>query len=160
MRSRRKGPGDSWPREFVFMDRAADLGLGAGYLHLRRGTEIINQLFEEEIARFDIDALAERQNDALARAGLEPMPSVTRRPGICDLSCRKRGFTAHQSIAARAALFGLKAGGQFSSRKTGHWLPWRIRTVVRRRRYRPEMDRGNPRENLWRVRGIHDIVDA
>jgi len=43
------------------------------YLHLRAELNY-HQLFEEEIARFDIDALAERQNDALARAGLEPMP--------------------------------------------------------------------------------------
>jgi len=66
-----KGP-VTVPREFVFMDRAA-IGLGAVYLHLRAELNY-HQLFEEEIARFDIDALAERQNDALARAGLEPMP--------------------------------------------------------------------------------------
>lgn len=61
------------PREFVFMDRAA-IGLGAVYLHLRAELNY-HQLFEEEIARFDIDALAARQNAALARAGLEPMPA-------------------------------------------------------------------------------------
>ncbi|GGK45315.1 ABC1 kinase family protein [Salinarimonas ramus] len=64
-----KGP-VTVPREFVFMDRAA-IGLGAVYLHLRSELNY-HRLFEEEIARFDLDALAERQRDALAVAGLAP----------------------------------------------------------------------------------------
>ncbi len=67
-----KGP-VTVPREFVFMDRAA-IGLGAVYLHLRAELNY-HQLFEQEIARFDIEALAQRQNAALAQAGLEPMPA-------------------------------------------------------------------------------------
>ncbi|MGP9822445.1 ABC1 kinase family protein [Salinarimonas sp. NSM] len=64
-----KGP-VTVPREFVFMDRAA-IGLGAVYLHLRSELNY-HRLFEEEIARFDLDALAARQAEALAVAGLAP----------------------------------------------------------------------------------------
>jgi predicted unusual protein kinase regulating ubiquinone biosynthesis (AarF/ABC1/UbiB family) len=64
-----KGP-VTVPREFVFMDRAA-IGLGAVYLHLRSELNY-HRLFEAEIARFDLDALATRQREALEAAGLEP----------------------------------------------------------------------------------------
>ncbi|WP_349367688.1 AarF/ABC1/UbiB kinase family protein [Salinarimonas sp.] len=64
-----KGP-VTVPREFVFMDRAA-IGLGAVYLHLRSELNY-HRLFEAEIARFDLDALAARQREALESAGLEP----------------------------------------------------------------------------------------
>ncbi len=69
---REKGP-VTVPREFVFMDRAA-IGLGAVYLHLRAELNY-HELFEAEIARFDLDSLAVRQNEALKIAGLAPIPS-------------------------------------------------------------------------------------
>jgi predicted unusual protein kinase regulating ubiquinone biosynthesis (AarF/ABC1/UbiB family) len=56
------------PREFVFMDRAA-IGLGAVFIHLRASINW-HRLFESLIEGFDVDALAGRQQDALARAGL------------------------------------------------------------------------------------------
>jgi predicted unusual protein kinase regulating ubiquinone biosynthesis (AarF/ABC1/UbiB family) len=56
------------PREFVFMDRAA-IGLGAVFIHLRASINW-HRLFESLIDGFDIDALARRQQDALAHAGL------------------------------------------------------------------------------------------
>lgn len=65
-----KGP-VTVPREFVFMDRAA-IGLGAVYLHLRAELNY-HRLFEEEIAQFDLDRLAQRQSEALAVAGLPAM---------------------------------------------------------------------------------------
>ena len=56
------------PREFVFMDRAA-IGLGAAFLHL--GAQLnFHALFEASIAGFDEAALARRQADGLAQAGL------------------------------------------------------------------------------------------
>jgi len=56
------------PREFVFMDRAA-IGLGAAFLHL--GAELNwRSLFEESLVGFSEDALAARQAEALAAAGL------------------------------------------------------------------------------------------
>ncbi|MEO9968458.1 MAG: AarF/ABC1/UbiB kinase family protein [Hyphomonadaceae bacterium] len=56
------------PREFVFMDRAA-IGLGAAYLRL--GAELnFHELFEQSIAGFSEQALADRQNAALAQVGL------------------------------------------------------------------------------------------
>jgi predicted unusual protein kinase regulating ubiquinone biosynthesis (AarF/ABC1/UbiB family) len=56
------------PREFVFMDRAA-IGLGAAFLHL--GAEHNwRALFETSLRGFSEDALAARQADALAVAGL------------------------------------------------------------------------------------------
>jgi predicted unusual protein kinase regulating ubiquinone biosynthesis (AarF/ABC1/UbiB family) len=56
------------PREFVFMDRAA-LGLGAAFLHLRAELNFA-RMFEESIQDFDAAALAARQSQALAEAGL------------------------------------------------------------------------------------------
>jgi predicted unusual protein kinase regulating ubiquinone biosynthesis (AarF/ABC1/UbiB family) len=56
------------PREFVLMDRAA-IGLGSVFLRLRAELNF-HRLFEDEIAGFDVSALAERQRSALAAAGL------------------------------------------------------------------------------------------
>jgi predicted unusual protein kinase regulating ubiquinone biosynthesis (AarF/ABC1/UbiB family) len=56
------------PREFVFMDRAA-IGLGSVFIHLR-ATVNWHRLFESLIDGFDVDALAARQQEALAHAGL------------------------------------------------------------------------------------------
>ena len=56
------------PREFVFMDRAA-IGLGAVFIHLRASINW-HRLFESLIDNFDVDALAARQQAALAQAGL------------------------------------------------------------------------------------------
>ncbi len=56
------------PREFVFMDRAA-IGLGAVFIHLRASINW-HRLFESLIDGFDVDALAVRQQTALAEAGL------------------------------------------------------------------------------------------
>jgi predicted unusual protein kinase regulating ubiquinone biosynthesis (AarF/ABC1/UbiB family) len=56
------------PREFVFMDRAA-IGLGSAFLHLDAKLNFY-QLFNEAIGKFSADALAKRQDDALAQAGL------------------------------------------------------------------------------------------
>ncbi|MGD0189420.1 MAG: AarF/ABC1/UbiB kinase family protein [Rhizomicrobium sp.] len=59
------------PREFVFMDRAA-IGLGGALIRL--GARLnFHRLFEEEIADFDLDALARRQRVAFRRAEV-PMP--------------------------------------------------------------------------------------
>ena len=60
------------PQEFVFMDRAA-VGLGAVFLHLRSELNY-HRLFEAEIERFSLDALADRQAELLATAGL-PLPA-------------------------------------------------------------------------------------
>ncbi len=56
------------PREFVFMDRAA-IGLGAAFLHLRAELNYA-ELFDAMIEGFSVDALARRQAEALAAAGL------------------------------------------------------------------------------------------
>jgi predicted unusual protein kinase regulating ubiquinone biosynthesis (AarF/ABC1/UbiB family) len=56
------------PREFVFMDRAA-IGLGSVFIHLRASINW-HTLFESLIDGFDVDALAARQQEALAQAGL------------------------------------------------------------------------------------------
>jgi len=56
------------PREFVFMDRAA-IGLGSVFIHLRASINW-HRLFESLIDGFDVDALAARQQEALARSGL------------------------------------------------------------------------------------------
>jgi hypothetical protein len=56
------------PREFVFMDRAA-IGLGSVFIHLRASINW-HRLFEELIADFEVDALAERQQKALLEVGL------------------------------------------------------------------------------------------
>jgi len=59
------------PREFVFMDRAA---VGLGGAMIRMGALLnFNKLFEEEIADFDVAALAKRQKAAFSRAGV-PLP--------------------------------------------------------------------------------------
>jgi predicted unusual protein kinase regulating ubiquinone biosynthesis (AarF/ABC1/UbiB family) len=59
------------PREFVFMDRAA---VGLGGAMIRMGARLnFNKLFEEEIADFDVAALAKRQKAAFSRAGV-PLP--------------------------------------------------------------------------------------
>ena len=56
------------PREFVFMDRAA-IGLGGVFLHLD-ARENWYRLFNETIEGFQLEAVAERQREALARAGV------------------------------------------------------------------------------------------
>ncbi|MCJ2010230.1 AarF/UbiB family protein [Methylobacterium sp. E-041] len=56
------------PQEFVFMDRAA-VGLGAVFLHLKSELNY-HRLFEAEIERFSLDALAARQAEALGAVGL------------------------------------------------------------------------------------------
>ncbi len=59
------------PREFVFMDRAA-IGLGGALI--RTGAELnFHALFEEEIADFEVKALAKRQQMAFRKAGV-PLP--------------------------------------------------------------------------------------
>jgi predicted unusual protein kinase regulating ubiquinone biosynthesis (AarF/ABC1/UbiB family) len=62
-----KGP-VTVPREFVFMDRAA-IGLGGVFLHLRAELNFY-RLFNEAIEDFSIDRVRERQEQALAAAGL------------------------------------------------------------------------------------------
>jgi predicted unusual protein kinase regulating ubiquinone biosynthesis (AarF/ABC1/UbiB family) len=64
---RDKGPVQI-PREFVFMDRAA-IGLGGAFLHLGASLNF-HQLFEENLANFDLAALEARQSAVLAQAGL------------------------------------------------------------------------------------------
>ena len=66
-----KGP-VTVPREFVFMDRAA-VGLGAVFLHLKAELNY-HRLFETEIEKFSLDALASRQKEVLDAAGL-PLPA-------------------------------------------------------------------------------------
>jgi predicted unusual protein kinase regulating ubiquinone biosynthesis (AarF/ABC1/UbiB family) len=56
------------PREFVFMDRAA-IGLGGAFLHLDARLNFY-QLFNETMGKFSATALKERQEGALAKAGL------------------------------------------------------------------------------------------
>jgi hypothetical protein len=56
------------PREFVFMDRAA-IGLGSAFLHLDARLNFY-QLFHETMGKFSAAALNERQEGALAKAGL------------------------------------------------------------------------------------------
>jgi predicted unusual protein kinase regulating ubiquinone biosynthesis (AarF/ABC1/UbiB family) len=56
------------PREFVFMDRAA-IGLGSVFIHLKAELNW-RDLFRSLIEGFDVEALAQRQGEALARAGL------------------------------------------------------------------------------------------
>ena len=59
------------PREFVFMDRAA-IGLGGALIRL--GARVnFHRLFEDEIAKFDVGALAARQRAAFRKAGV-PLP--------------------------------------------------------------------------------------
>ncbi|MEI8146243.1 MAG: AarF/UbiB family protein [Alphaproteobacteria bacterium] len=63
-----KGP-VTVPQEFVFMDRAA-IGLGGVFLHLKAELNF-HRLFEEEIARFDLAEVEQRQAEALGIAGLK-----------------------------------------------------------------------------------------
>jgi predicted unusual protein kinase regulating ubiquinone biosynthesis (AarF/ABC1/UbiB family) len=56
------------PRAFVFMDRAA-VGLGSVFMHLKAEINW-HRLFHELIDDFDEAVLAERQRDALVRAGV------------------------------------------------------------------------------------------
>lgn len=56
------------PREFVFMDRAA-LGLGSVFIHLQAELNWARE-YRDLIADFDVDALAARQAQALAAAGI------------------------------------------------------------------------------------------
>lgn len=65
-----KGP-VTVPREFVFMDRAA-VGLGAVFLHLKAELNY-HQLFENEIERFSLENLEQKQKGILAASGL-PSP--------------------------------------------------------------------------------------
>jgi len=57
------------PREFVLVDRAA-IGLGGVFLHLKAEVNW-HRLFEDVVGDFSADALARRQGEALAAAGLE-----------------------------------------------------------------------------------------
>ncbi|MEM7570626.1 MAG: AarF/ABC1/UbiB kinase family protein, partial [Pseudomonadota bacterium] len=57
------------PREFVFMDRAA-VGLGGVFLHLRAELNW-HRMFHDIIDGYDTEALTQRQNGALAAAGME-----------------------------------------------------------------------------------------
>jgi predicted unusual protein kinase regulating ubiquinone biosynthesis (AarF/ABC1/UbiB family) len=68
---KQKGP-VTVPREFVFMDRAA-VGLGAVFLHLRAELNFY-RLFNEAIENFSMPRVAERQQAALAAAGLSSQP--------------------------------------------------------------------------------------
>jgi predicted unusual protein kinase regulating ubiquinone biosynthesis (AarF/ABC1/UbiB family) len=60
------------PREFVFMDRAA-IGLGGVFLHLRAELNFY-RLFNEAIEDYSSARVSERQNAALAAAGLADSP--------------------------------------------------------------------------------------
>lgn len=62
-----KGP-VTVPQEFVFMDRAA-VGLGGVFLHLDARLNYY-RLFNEAIEHFSVERVGERQNGALAAAGL------------------------------------------------------------------------------------------
>jgi predicted unusual protein kinase regulating ubiquinone biosynthesis (AarF/ABC1/UbiB family) len=68
------------PREFVFMDRAA-IGLGSVFLHLKAEINWY-RLFHDLIDDFDEAALAQRQEAALAAAGVpEPGRPARKRAG-------------------------------------------------------------------------------
>jgi predicted unusual protein kinase regulating ubiquinone biosynthesis (AarF/ABC1/UbiB family) len=58
------------PREFVFLHRAA-LGLGGAFLNLRARLNF-HRLFEDALADFSTESLAQRQREALARVGWTP----------------------------------------------------------------------------------------
>jgi predicted unusual protein kinase regulating ubiquinone biosynthesis (AarF/ABC1/UbiB family) len=58
------------PREFPLMDRAA-IGLGAVFLRLNAKLNW-HQLFQELVADFDVAKVAERQQAAIAEAGVPP----------------------------------------------------------------------------------------
>lgn len=63
-----KGP-VTIPQEFVLMDRAA-IGLGGVFLHLKAELNFY-RLYNEEIERFSLEAVAARQDAALGAAGLK-----------------------------------------------------------------------------------------
>lgn len=67
----RNAGGVEIPRAFVFMDRAA-IGLGSVFLHLRAELNWY-QGFQELIAGFDVNSLAERQQQVLQKNGV-PLP--------------------------------------------------------------------------------------
>jgi predicted unusual protein kinase regulating ubiquinone biosynthesis (AarF/ABC1/UbiB family) len=56
------------PREFVFMDRAA-IGLGGVFIHLRAEMNFY-RLFNEALEGFSVDSVEQKQEAALAVAGL------------------------------------------------------------------------------------------
>jgi predicted unusual protein kinase regulating ubiquinone biosynthesis (AarF/ABC1/UbiB family) len=56
------------PREFVMMDRAA-IGLGSVFMHLKAEINWY-RMFHDLVRDFDVDALAQRQQAALAAVGL------------------------------------------------------------------------------------------
>ncbi|MFO1090376.1 MAG: AarF/UbiB family protein [Hyphomicrobiales bacterium] len=62
-----KGP-VTVPREFVFMDRAA-IGLGAVFIHLRAELNF-HRLFNEALEAFSLEAVGDRQRQALASHNL------------------------------------------------------------------------------------------
>jgi predicted unusual protein kinase regulating ubiquinone biosynthesis (AarF/ABC1/UbiB family) len=68
------------PREFVFMDRAA-LGLGSVFIHLQAELNW-SRAYRELIADFDVDALAARQAQALAAAGIPQSLAASPAPTI------------------------------------------------------------------------------
>jgi predicted unusual protein kinase regulating ubiquinone biosynthesis (AarF/ABC1/UbiB family) len=72
-RELRRMGGIAPPRAFVFMDRAA-VGLGSVFLHLQARINW-HRLFHELIDDFDEAVLAQRQREALNRAGV-PVPAV------------------------------------------------------------------------------------
>lgn len=57
------------PREFVLVDRAA-IGLGSVFMHLKAEVNWHRQ-FHDLIDGFSVDAVGERQDEALARSGLK-----------------------------------------------------------------------------------------
>jgi len=63
------------PREFVFMDRAA-IGLGSVFIHLKAELNW-HDLFRSLIDGFNVDALTQRQGQALQRAGLSQITPAT-----------------------------------------------------------------------------------
>ena len=63
-----KGP-VTVPQEFLLMDRSA-IGLGGVFLHLQAEMNF-HRLFEEAMAGFSVEAVAERQQNALVQAGLK-----------------------------------------------------------------------------------------
>ena len=66
---RAEGGGLVIPREFVFLERAT-IGLGGAFLRL--GARLnFHRLYEDAIADFAVDAVAERQAEGLAAVGLE-----------------------------------------------------------------------------------------
>ncbi|MBF0864638.1 MAG: AarF/ABC1/UbiB kinase family protein [Gluconobacter potus] len=58
------------PREFVLMDRSA-IGLGSAFLRLEARLNW-HRMFEELIEGFDVNVLAQRQQEALAKAKVPP----------------------------------------------------------------------------------------